>query len=209
MKTVVVAGTGVVALVGCLVGGFFAGRAFPETEGIRPKSRDICQGDDFQNQMAAFERILPEGKKFSSSAISRSSDIADEVDSTCRITIDGKSVLHVESQTVNMSAGEWEKGLLTDEIVTKSGLKAFEAGTRALSSPNAAAVYVRCTRKDSEGRTMALSVDVSAQGQAVSKAGAHRQDLAEIAVQAARVIALPTQCKSVDSLPQGTLPALN
>jgi hypothetical protein len=56
---------------------------------------------------------------------------------------------------------------------------------------------------------MALSIDASAQGPAASKTGAHRQDLAEIAVQAARVVALPTQCKSLDSLPEGALPALD
>lgn len=209
MKTMVVAGAGAVALAGCLIGGFFAGRAFPEAEKSQLNSRDICEGDDFQKQVTAFERILPEGKYFASSARSRSNDIADELNSSCRITVDGKNSFYLESQTVNMSVDTWEKGLLTDEIVSRDGLKTFKAGTRALSSPNAAAIYLRCTRKDSEGRTMALSIDVSAQGPAVFRTGAHRQDLAEIAVQAVRVAALPTQCQSADPLPEGALPALD
>ncbi|MFG2459094.1 hypothetical protein ACGFWE_18780 [Streptomyces sp. NPDC048523] len=209
MKTVVVVATSVVALAGCLVGGFFAGRALPGPEKAHLDSRDICAGDDFQNQLVSFERILPQGKNFASSASSRSSDIADELNSTCRISVDGESVFYLESQTVTMSADTWEKGLLADGVVNRDGLKSFKAGTRALSSPNAAAIYLNCTRKDSQGRAMALSIDVSARGPAVSKTGDHRQDLAEIAVQAARVAALPTQCKSVDPLPEGTLPALD
>ncbi|WP_328780672.1 hypothetical protein OIE52_32740 [Streptomyces canus] len=209
MKTVVVAATSAVALAGCLVGGFFAGRALPKDEKAHPDSRDICAGDDFQKQVAAFERILPQGKNFASSADSRISDVADELNSTCRISVDGESAFYLESQTVTMSADTWEKGLLADEVVTKDGLRSFKAGTRALSSPNAAAIYLNCTRKDTQGRIMALSIDVSAQGPAVSKTGEHRQDLAEIAVQAARVAALPTQCKSVDLLPEGALPALD
>lgn len=209
MKTVVVVATSSVTLVGCAVGGFFVGRAFPEAEKVTLDSRSICAGDDFQKQVGAFERILPEGKRFASSASSRSSAIADEVNSTCRISVDGERALYVESQTVTMSADTWEEGLLADKVVSKDGLKAFKAGTRAISSPNAAAIYLSCTRKDAQGRTMALSIDVSAQGPAVSRTGDHRHDLAEIAVQAARVVNLPTQCKSVDSLPEGALPALN
>ncbi|MFE1834369.1 hypothetical protein [Streptomyces sviceus] len=209
MKTVAVVATGAVALAGCLVGGFFAGRAVPEAGKVHLDSRGICAGDDFQQQVGAFERILPEGKNFASSASSRSSDIADELNSTCRILVDGESAFYLESQTVTMSADTWQKGLLADEVLSKDGLKTFKAGTRALSSPNAAAIYLKCTRKDAQGRTMALSIDASAQGPAASKAGAHREDLAEIAVQAARVVALPTQCKSLDSLPEGALPALD
>ncbi|MEV7072657.1 hypothetical protein ACIQJT_23405 [Streptomyces sp. NPDC091972] len=209
MKTVAVVATGAVVLVGCLAGGFLAGRAFPEDEKEHLDSRDICAGDDFQKQVAAFERILPQGTHVASSAISRSSDIADTLNSTCRISVDGENAFRLESQTVTMSADTWEKGLLTDGVVTKDGLKTFKAGTRALSSPNAAAIYLACTRRDAQGRSMALSIEVSAQGPAVSETGAHRTDLAEIAAQAARVVTLPTQCKSTDSLPEGALPALN
>ncbi|MEW2402695.1 hypothetical protein [Streptomyces sp. NPDC046862] len=197
------------ALAGCLVGGFFVGRAFPEAEKSHLDSWEICDGDDFQEQVTAFERILPDGKNFASSAKSRSSEIADKLNASCRITVDGKNAFYLETQTVNMSAVTWEKGLLLDKVVSKDGLKTFKAGTRALSSSNAAAIYLRCTRKDSEGRDMALSIEVSAQGSAVSETGAHRQDLAEIAVQEARVAALPTQCQSGDPLPERALPALD
>ncbi|MFE7273889.1 hypothetical protein [Streptomyces sp. NPDC057623] len=197
------------ALAGCLVGGFFTGRAFPESEKSHLDSWDICNADDFQQQVAAFERILPEGKKFASSAKQRISDYVEELSEDCRITIDGKNAFYLESQTVLRSVDEWEKWMLGNEIISRDGLKTFDAGTRALSSPNAAAIYFRCSRKDSEGRTMALSIDVSAQGAAVSKTGAHRQDLAEIAVQAARVATSLTQCQSADPLPQGALPALD
>lgn len=208
-RNTAIAGAGAAALVGCLIGGFFAGRDFPETEKAHLDSRDICDGDDFRQQVTAFERILPEGKNLASSAKWRSSDIADELSANCRVTVDGKSAFFLRTRTVIMSADTWEEGLLADRIVTKDGLKTFKAGTRALSSPNAAAIYLGCTRKDSEGRAMALSIDVSAQGPAISKTGAHRQDLAEIAVQAVRVAALPTQCQSADSLPEGTLPDLD
>ncbi|MDH6516787.1 hypothetical protein M2163_006232 [Streptomyces sp. SAI-135] len=208
MKSVVVVATSAVVVAGCLVGGFLVGRAFPDSERDHLDSRDICAGDDFQMQVAAFERILPQGRNVASSATSRSTDIADELNSTCRISVDGENAFHLESQTVTMSADTWEKSLLADGVVTKAGLKTFTAGTRALSSPNAAAIYLACTRRDAQGRSMALSIDVSAQGPAVSKTGAHRTDLAEIAVQAARVVTLPTQCKSTDPLPEGALPAL-